>query len=343
MAKILIIRFSAIGDVAMTIPVITSFANEYPQHEITILSKDNFACFFEYMPSNVTFKGVDLKSEYKGIPGLNRIYNQLKEEKFNAVIDLHDTLRSKYLRLRFKIDGIKCAHINKERAKRKELTKFKNKILKPSKSSFEKYSAVFNELGYPFNLNFKSIFGNEKGDLNKIPLLLKNKNGNKWIGIAPFAAHLGKIYPIEKQEEVIKMLSQNSNYRIFLFGGGKKEIETCQKWESISENIISLAGKLKFNQELIIMSHLDVMISMDSANMHLASLVNTKVISIWGSTHPFAGFMGWNQSTDNAIQTDLPCRPCSIYGNKPCMRKDYACLNNITPKEIVDKVISLMI
>ena len=78
--------------------------------------------------------------------------------------------------------------------------------------------------------------------------------------------------------------------------------------------------------ELALMSHLDVMVSMDSGNMHLASLINTPVVTIWGATHPLAGFMGWNQSEENAVQVDLPCRPCSVYGNKPCSRKDYACL-----------------
>ena len=86
------------------------------------------------------------------------------------------------------------------------------------------------------------------------------------------------------------------------------------------------------------MSHLDVMVSMDSANLHLASLVNTSVVSIWGSTHPFAGFMGWNQSHDSVVEVDLPCRPCSIYGNKPCLRGDWACMQNISPEVVVEHI-----
>ena len=92
------------------------------------------------------------------------------------------------------------------------------------------------------------------------------------------------------------------------------------------------------SNELILMSHLDVMISMDSGNMHLASLVGTKVVSIWGATHPYAGFMGWNQSEENAVQLDMACRPCSVYGNKPCLRGDYACMNDIRPEMIVAKI-----
>ena len=86
------------------------------------------------------------------------------------------------------------------------------------------------------------------------------------------------------------------------------------------------------------MQHLDVMVSMDSANMHLASLVATPVVSVWGATHPYAGFMGWNQKMDNAVQLNMRCRPCSIFGNKPCQRGDYACLTAIKPDVIINKV-----
>lgn len=110
-------------------------------------------------------------------------------------------------------------------------------------------------------------------------------------------------------------------------------------WEEKYPQVMNASGKLHgISDELILMSHLRLMISMDSGNMHLASLVNTPVVSIWGATHPYAGFMGWHQSPDNAVQLDMPCRPCSIYGNKPCMRGDFACMKNISPELIVEKV-----
>ena len=127
--------------------------------------------------------------------------------------------------------------------------------------------------------------------------------------------------------------------RIFLFGGGEKEREIFRQWchsfpqcTSVPEH---LAGLYK---ELVLMSHLNVMVSMDSANMHLASLVATPVVSVWGATHPYAGFMGWHQPADHAVQADLPCRPCSIYGNKPCLFGNYTCLKTITPELIFDKI-----
>ena len=90
--------------------------------------------------------------------------------------------------------------------------------------------------------------------------------------------------------------------------------------------------------ELVLMSHLDVMLSMDSAAMHLASIAGATVVSVWGATHPLAGYTGWRQRADDVVQADLSCRPCSISGNRPCLRGDYACLTSIEPGRIADSV-----
>ena len=86
------------------------------------------------------------------------------------------------------------------------------------------------------------------------------------------------------------------------------------------------------------MSHLDVMLSMDSVNMHLASIAGTRVVSLWGATHPYAGYLGYGQSHDDVIQADLGCRPCSLHGNRLCKRGDYACLTQIDPITVADHV-----
>ena len=143
------------------------------------------------------------------------------------------------------------------------------------------------------------------------------------------------MYPLPMMEQVLHTLSQRPHTYLFLFGGGKQETEILNEWEKKYPATIALAGKLKLNGELALMSQLDVMISMDSANMHMASLTHTPVISLWGATHPWGGFMGWGQSAENAIQIDLPCRPCSIFGHKPCLREDYACMNQIYPETII--------
>lgn len=333
--RLLALRFSALGDVAMTVPVLTALANQYPQLEITVLSRPFMQPLFTGAPSNIHFRGIDV-SKYKGIGGLFKLFREIKKEgNYDAIADLHDVLRSKILRTLFKLYGAKVAYIDKGRKDKKALTRPKHKIMKQLPSSFARYEEVFRQLGYPVKTTFHSIFGKEKGDQALFQAVTGALDNKHWIGIAPFAAHKGKKLPQTTVIQLIQELSSHSDWRIFLFGGGKDEKELLEQWAANYPNVESLAGKLKLNEELALISHLDVMVSMDSANMHLASLTGTPVISVWGATHPFAGFMGWGQTTNNAIQVDLPCRPCSIFGNKPCIRKDYACLTRITPEIIV--------
>lgn len=343
MSRILVIRFSALGDVAMTVPVLYSFAKAFPQHQLVVLSRPNMAALFQESPSNLLFRGVDVKKEYAGVKGLFRLFLLLRREHFDYVADLHGVLRSRFLSFCFRASGIKVACIDKERSKKKKLISQKNKELVPQTTSFSRYTLVFQKLGFSFPVSFHSIYGTEKGNIEGIRQLVKcKKEKEHWIGLAPFAAHKGKIYPLYLQEQVLKALSQKENVTIFLFGGGKEEVLQLERWAQAYPHVISVAGKCKMAQELALMSHLDVMIAMDSGNMHLASLTGVPVVSIWGATHPYAGFMGWGQSEDNAIQVNLPCRPCSIFGNKPCLRGDYACLNQITPRQIIQKVESLL-
>lgn len=335
--KLLIIRFSALGDVAMTVPVIDSLARQYPQLDITVLSKPFAAPMFSEMPTNVHFQGVDLK-QYKGVRGLLQLFWKLKKEKYDAVADLHDVLRSKVLRWLFGLFGKKIAHINKGRKEKKELIRPKKKVMRALTSSFIRYANVFQQLGFSLNVTFESIYGNQKGEISLFQNITGIPDGRHWIGIAPFAAHKGKILPDDTIASLIEEASSHKDWKIFLFGGGKAEAEKLESWAKNHPNVLALAGKLNMNEELALMSHLKVMVSMDSANMHLASLTNTPVISIWGATHPLAGFIGWNQSIENAVQVELSCRPCSIFGNKPCFRGDYSCLAQITCEEIIQKI-----
>ena len=150
MAKILVIRFSALGDVAMAVPVLYSFAKAYPQHQLVVLSRKAMAPLFSFAPANLQFKGIDLKNDCKGVKGLMRIYSELHKEKFDAVADLHDVLRTKVLRLCFCADGVRVRHIYKGREEKRRLVSGKLKI--PLKSSFRRYLETFERLGYPFPL-----------------------------------------------------------------------------------------------------------------------------------------------------------------------------------------------
>ena len=349
---ILVIRFSALGDVAMVVPVVWSLAYQYPDVRITVLSRGFARPFFENLAPNIGFMEADLKREYHGIKGLNALYRRLAAKQFTAVADLHSVLRSGFLRMRFNLNRYHVAHIDKHRKGRRQLTSTTNKELVQQPTSFQNYADVFERLGYPVTISFHSIFDNTptgKDDLTQLPESLTShlspSNSHLFIGIAPFAAHEGKIYPPQLTEQVIRQLTeQHPDAHILLFGRGESENQLFTAWCRQFPQCIFVSQHLNsIQQELILMSHLDVMLSMDSANMHMASLVAVPVVSVWGATHPYAGFMGWGQQAENAVQVNLDCRPCSIFGKKPCMRGDYACMNQIKPETIVEKINNVLL
>ena len=153
MARILIIRFSALGDVAMTIPVVHSLAVQYPQLEITVLSRAVWQPLFQGLPANVSFIGADLTGKHKGLWGLNTLYSELKAKRFDYVADFHHVLRTKYLCLRFRLANIPVASICKGRAGKEKLVRRRHKVLENQKSSFRRYADVLEKLGFPVLLN----------------------------------------------------------------------------------------------------------------------------------------------------------------------------------------------
>ncbi|MBQ6770782.1 MAG: glycosyltransferase family 9 protein [Bacteroidales bacterium] len=332
MKKLLVIRFSALGDIAMTVPVVHDLAVQYPDLEITMLSREMARPLFEQLPQNIHFLAADLKGRHRGIFGLKRLWDDFHIGDFDHIADFHDVLRSQYLRLNCRLSGQKVAKIDKGRKGKKALTRQKNKVFEQQATSFERYAKVLEQLGFPVKPQFVKL------DYSAFRERLKPEN-ETWIGIAPFAKHPAKVYPLEKMEEVIKALSKRENTSIFLFGGGEEEKREIAKLCAKYPNVQAVQSQQGLKGELALMGQLDVMLSMDSANMHLASLVGTRVVSIWGGTHPYAGFLGWNQNPSDCIQLDLPCRPCSVYGNKPCFRGDYACLNGIESEETLTKLL----
>lgn len=334
---VLITRFSAVGDIAMTIPLLYPLCESYPDVRFIFVSRERFGQFFIGKPKNLDFIGINTEN-YKGPVGLFRLYKLLKKERPDAYADLHNVLRTKILRIYFRLfSGTKCAYIIKGRSEKRALTRSSGKCTTQLKNTFERYGEVFEKIGFPISSTFRSVFKDGKGDITCFSGIIPEKGNDKWIGIAPFARHKGKIYPLEHMEKVIAGLSNIKNVKIFLFGNGPEEKRTTDNWCSKYPNTTSLIGISDFSGELKLISHLDAMVCMDSANMHMASLVGTPAISIWGATSPLAGFLGWNQQRSDCVELLLPCRPCSIFGNKPCLFGDYRCMD-ISPEEIISRI-----
>ena len=273
------------------------------------------------MPENVHFVGADLKGKHRGIKGLNLLLHDIHYQQFDAIADMHNVLRSKWLCWRMRLIGKHVATLCKGRWQKWLLTH--TAYNKPLPPTTQRYMRVLRQLGFSFSLACNSP---------SQPL-------RRGYGIAPFAAHQGKIYPLDKMEVVVRELAK-SGEPIYLFGAGKKEKEILDAWGEKYENVYSLVGKYSMDEEIAFMRTLRLMLTMDSANMHLASIAGTRVLSVWGATHPNAGFLGHGQNECDCIQrNDLSCRPCSIYGKRKCRWGDYRCLD-INPPEIVEKLIN---
>jgi ADP-heptose:LPS heptosyltransferase len=329
---ILVFRFSALGDVAMVAPVLKLLLQQYPELNVTIVSTPMMRPIFEGI-ERLRFYPADIRGKLNSVSGLFSLSRQLKKDiPFDAIADVHDVLRTKLLR--FFLIGKKVAVIDKGRKEKEELTRPVNKKLRPLKTAFQRYADVFAKIGFPINLDIRQGFLNLPVKRQVIPV---DARGTRLIGIAPYARHSPKIYPLDKMREVAKLLAAEGN-SIVLFGSPKEGI-ALEEWVATIPGVVNLAGKVSFDDELNAIALLDVMISMDSANMHLASLYGVPVISIWGGTHPYLGFYGWGQPIENAIQLDLPCRPSSVFGNKQCpVHGVSGCMQGITPSMIVEAV-----
>jgi len=334
---IAVIRLSAMGDVAMTVPVLRALVLQHPDVKLTVVSRPFFQPFFDTIP-NVNFFAVDVKGRHKGFVGLLRLYSDLRKLGVEAVADLHNVLRSKVVRTLFALSGKKVAATDKGRADKKALTRLENKVFAPVKSMVERHCDTFAKLGFTVDLAHPKF--PKKAFLSEQIIAITGNKIEKWIGIAPFAQYESKVYPQDLMQQVIDGLADNKNQKIFLFGGGAKEIQLLNQLQHNHSNVIVLAGKLKLQQELDVISNLDVMLSMDSGNAHIAAMLGVKVITLWGATHPYAGFKPFHQPMEYCITADrthYPLLPTSVYGNKKVPGYENA-MRSIVPETIITAI-----
>ncbi len=334
-AHLLVIRFSALGDVAMTVPVLRAVVQQNPEVKITVVSRGFFKPIFNGIP-HVNFYEADLKGKHKGVMGLYRLSKELKALGIDGVADLHNVLRSKALKIFFRLKGLRVVQQDKGRAEKKALTS--GKQFKQLKATHERYADVFRAFGFTVDLSAvklpSPILSNKA-----MKFLDKEK---KTIGVAPFAAFQGKMYPLPKMEEVIAELN-DKDHQVLLFGG-PSEKEKLTAIASKYEQVSNIAGKLSFEEELALIANLGLMIAMDSGNAHLAAMFGVPTTTLWGVTHPYAGFYPFGQPIENALlanREQFPEIPTSVYGNK--MPDGYEkAIETILPQQVVEKAYQIL-
>jgi len=337
--KVLILRFSSLGDIAIMIPVLRALSKKYPNVEFNLASRPKMAPLFEEFV-NINFIPLDLDNDYKGLNGIYKLFKILKLTKPTHIADLHFVIRTRIIGLLFKILGYRVKSIDKGRKQKKALTRIKNKHFEPLTPTIFRYSKVFSKLG--FSIDFTK---NELPHNNSLPEKLKEvfyADKKKWIGIAPFASFEGKTYPLNLMQQVIVFLQRD--YKILLLGNGKKEEDLLSVWTKAYSNCWNASKELDFKEQLMVFPFLDLVISMDSLNGHLASNAGVPVITIWGQTHPYAGFAPFGQPELNSICSDrikYPGIPTSIYG-KNIPRGYENVFKTISPKTVIERTLEVL-
>lgn len=335
--RILILRFSALGDILILLPLLKSIQNKKTNYHFTVASIPKLAFLFKDIP-NVDFIGVDFKENYKGFKGLIDLFHVFYGMKFDAVLDLHDVIRTKVLKLLFQMVKTPVFTFQKGRAEKRKLIKDITKTLPILPTTFERYFAGFKALGNSFEIINNQYF--EKIELNEKCAGFLGDFDSKWIGIAPFSKHKSKEYSLEKIREIVNSFSNKSEVKFIFFGYGEAEKNQIDSIFKDNEKVKNAISKFTFEEECTMISNLNIMISMDSANGHLSALFGVPTITIWGATHPIIGFKPYLQPTENQIlpNSDLyPNLPVSVYG-KVKKREHETIINSIDSEQIINRI-----
>ncbi len=304
-------------------PLVRDYAAANPDIRFTVAGPPLLQPLFTGQ-DNMEYLGLKKKQSFI------RIYKSLNAVGADTVVDLHKVNRVGFaltlLRLRHLFDF----HFRLCALRKGKLTRWlylHHLYRHPRKPQYQRYDEVFQRAGLQ---RVESV--ERRVESGQPP----QENSPLRIGVAPFSQHKGKIWPWENICQLVKMLAGHG-YQVLLFGS-KEEAAQLEALASGQENVTSLAGKQSFAEELDIIKRLSLMVSMDSSNIHFASAQGIPVVSIWGATHPDFGFYPPQQPRANALCADLPCQPCSAFGQKACRFGDYRCLAAITPEMVFDRI-----
>lgn len=321
MPKFLIIRFSSIGDIVLTSPVIRAIYEQIPQAEIHFLTKPNYAFLLQANPF-VQQTWIWEKGKTK------ELLENLRSENFHYIIDLHHNLRS--LKVKTALDAPSYS-FNKLNIEKWVMVHFKKNIL-PKLHIVQRYMKTVENLSViqiPQKLDF-FIPKNEEIDLKKdFPSITNQPFVVACIG----AQHDTKKMPMEKW----KLLIENVNFPVVILGG-KEDVENGKEISSLA-HVHNLCGKLSVLESASMIQQSAFVITHDTGMMHIAAAFQKKILSIWGNTIPEFGMYPYGAEKSWLFEVkDLPCRPCSKIGFRNCPKKHFRCMSDHNVQQMIDVI-----
>ena len=319
MTKFLIIRFSSIGDIVLTTPLIRCLKTQYKNPRIHYLTKKQYKII---LSNNPYIDKIHLLHN-----DFSQTINDLKKENFDYIIDLHNNIRTLRIKSKLKIEFVSFNKIN---IKKFLIVNFKiNKL--PNIHIVDRYLDTLKKFGIKNDNKGLDYFIPEKDKivLNSLP----EKFRKMYVFFAIGAQHDTKKLPVER----IVTLCNNIKYPVII-SGGKEDAVTGDIIEKRTKNtVLNTCGKYNLNQSASLAKQAEFVITHDTGLMHIAAAFNKKIISIWGNTIPEFGMYPYMADKESKIieVKNLKCRPCSKIGYKKCPKKHFKCMNDIDIENIV--------
>jgi len=314
--KVLIIRFSSIGDIVLTTPVIRCIKEQKPEIEIHYLTKKSFRGILENNPHISKVHSIE--------KDIKEVATDLKNENFDFVIDLHNNLRSFHAK---KIIRKPSSSFKKLNFKKWLLVNFKiNKM--PAMHVVDRYMKTILQLGIKNDFKGLDYFIPSKDEFDISTLPVSHSKG--YIGFVIGAKHFTKQLPIEKISSICKKINQP-----IVLLGGKEDVERALIIEKeVGATVYNACGKYNLNQSASIIKQANKIITHDTGLMHIAAAFKKEIISVWGNTVPAFGFTPYLPDAKSVMVevSNLSCRPCSKIGYHKCPKGHFKCMNEIDEK-----------
>lgn len=314
MKKILIIRFSSIGDIVLTTPVIRCLKTQLPDAEIHYLTKKQNHSLLQENPF--------LTKSWLYEKNFKELLPRLKAEKFDFIVDLHKNLRSLYVLLHLQTPYGTFQKLN---LKKWMIVNLKIDCL-PGIHIVDRYFSAVKSLGIINDQKGLDYFipSGEEVDLSVLP----DQFRQGFIAFVIGGKHTTKMFPEDKVVEVCQKLS-----RPVVLLGGKEDVERGNRIKQLAgSNIFNACGRFSINQSASLIRQADKVITNDTGLMHIAAAFGKTILSIWGNTIPEFGMVPYLEGKENAVSEifevkGLSCRPCSKIGFEKCPKGHFRCMN----------------
>jgi lipopolysaccharide heptosyltransferase II len=330
--KTLVIRLSSIGDIVLTTPFLRCFRKKFPEVRLDYIVKSEFAPLLRYNPHISRLYEFDSRGGFEGLKALKRT---LRRERYNLIVDLHDSVRSRYLR-RW-LGARYVVRMNKRKTARYLLIRFKKNLYKEIVPVSKRYIETVEKFGVEDDGQAPEIFiPDEVHQSTSRKLSALNPDNRNCVALCPSAKHFTKRWPREYFVDLAIHLVRTLNMRILLLGGPEDHAYNEDIRRLISpRDTINLAGDLSLLQSAAVMDHCELVVSNDTGLMHIAAARRRNLIAIFGPTVRELGFFPFGETSYVVEHTTMACRPCSHIGSNTCPKDHFRCMKELTPDRVL--------